>query len=356
MENTVLARIVHGSHLFGLNTPESDRDFVSVVLPSTERILLGDVNFISDEGSTSDDNRRNTSVDIDDKQISLSQFIRMTLAGDLIPIELLNAPLDFHLVEPHPLFLHLRDQREKLASRNFVKIVGFCRSQAVTYSPRRDRLIAAQKARDTLVALGVTETTKEVAGEFFGRVVDACASEYVKVVSVPNNNGKPMDHLDICGKMVAGTVHAKIALDVASSSVKRYGRRVHDAASTNQRDWKSLSHALRIATEGYEYVTTGSITLPVPNRERLLDVKLGRVSLEEVTEEVDSAVRRLEVAAAASTLPEAPDEEFARRIVMAAHGERVIREYPELEDTLSPMGLMLSEARGTIPLSGSARR
>jgi hypothetical protein len=356
MSNTLLARIVHGSHLFGLDTPDSDRDYISVVLPSTEKILMGEVFFVDDEGSTSDDTRRNTSADVDDKQISLAQFIRQALAGDLIPHELLNAPPDFHMVEPHPLFLALMENRTRLASRNFDKIVGFCRSQAVTYSPRRDRLIAAQKALDTLKALGVDENTKEVAGTFFQRLVEACDSDYVRITTIPNPNGRDIDHLDICGKLVAETVHAKNALEVAASSVKRYGRRVHDTASTNGRDWKSLSHALRIAMEGVEYVSTGRITLPIPNRERILEVKLGRVSLEEVTAEVDAAVRALEVAAAASQLPYTADEEFARHIVMAAHGDRVIAEYPGSLEALTCVDLMLSEPAGTIGSSTSRYR
>ncbi len=291
MESVVLARIVHGSHLFGLSTENSDRDFVSVVLPSTSDILLGRTHFITDYGTTGDSTRKNTKVDVDEKQISLAEFMNLLMTGTLDMIELLNAPMEFHVEEPHPIFLELRRNRQRLVSRNVEKIIGFCTSQAITYSPRKDRLIAAQTARDTFLKLGVDETSKERAGVYFDRVVEACGSSHVSIKSIPTTLGKEIAHLDICGKMVPETVHAAQALSVAASATKRYGRRVHDAASTSSHDWKSLSHALRIASEGIEYLRTGEITLPVPNRERLLDIKLGRVSLNEVSEEVDATVR-----------------------------------------------------------------
>lgn len=350
MEDLVLARIVHGSHLFGLATEKSDRDYVSVVLPSTERILMGDVDFIEDGGSTSDSSRRNTEHDIDDKRVSLAAFVRMSMGGTLDTIELLNAPLDFHVVDPHPIFLDLRANRERLVSRDIAKIAGFCRQQAVTYSPKKERLVAAQTALDKLVELGVDELTKVPAGRYFDSVVAACASEHVSVKSIPNPNGRDILHLEICGKMVAETVHASQAMAVAISTIKRYGKRVHDTAATSSHDWKSLSHALRTATEGIEYATTGSVTLPIPGRQRILDIKLGRVALEEVSAEVDDAVRRLDLAGRSSPLPETPDIRFAAEFVMAAHGRRVMLGFAELEASFEGGDrLMLSASRAMVP-------
>lgn len=331
MENIVLARITHGSHLFGLSTPKSDRDYVSIVLPSAARILLSEGYFITDEGSTSDSTRKNSSTDVDDKQLSLATFLELCCSGTLDSIELLNAPMEFHVQEPHPLFVELVAQKHRLASRNLDKIVGFCSSQAVTYSPRKERYVAAMAARDLLVALGIDETTKTPAGEYFDRVIEACGNEYVSVKPIPNPNGREILHLDICGKMVAATVHASQALAVAESATKRYGKRVRDVANASDHDWKSLSHALRVAYEGIEYARTGVVTLPVPNRAHLLDVKLGRLRMEDVANEVDEAVKMLVAAARASTLPEAADKQFVNEFVMSAYGRRVLADFDELE-------------------------
>jgi hypothetical protein len=338
MENIVLARITHGSTLFGLSTPKSDKDYVSVVLPSAARILVGEGYFTTDEGSTSDSTRKNTSSDVDDKQVSLATFLELCASGTLDSIELLNAPMEFHVVEPHPLFLELIANKDRLVSRNFDKIIGFCSNQAVTYSPRKERYLAAMSARDALLALGVNETTKTPSGEYFDRVVAACATDYVVVRPIPNANGRDMLHLDICGKMVAATVHASQALIVAASASKRYGRRVRDVANASEHDWKSLSHALRIAYEGIEYMQTGAVTLPVPKRAHLLDVKLGRLHLEDVANEVDEAVKTLIVEAKKSTLPETHDAQFVREFVISAYGRRVVADFEDLEAELDTLG------------------
>jgi hypothetical protein len=189
-------------------------------------------------------------------------------------------------------------------------------------------------ARNALLALGVTETTKTLAGEYFDRVVEACATDYVVVKSIPNPNGRDMLHLNICGKMVPESVHASQALIVAASASKRYGKRVKDVANATTDDWKSLSHALRIACEGIEYMQTGAVTLPVPNRAHLLDVKLGRFSLEQVAEEVDEAVKTLIDEAKKSTLPETHDSQFVREFVISAYGRRVVADFEDLEEEL----------------------
>jgi hypothetical protein len=342
MENIVLARITHGSHLFGLSTPKSDHDYVSIILPPPSRILLSDGFFTTDEGSTSDSSRRNTHADVDDKQVSLGTFLELCAAGTLDSIELLNAPLDFHVIEPHPLFLELIANKGRLVSRNVDKIIGFCINQALTYNPKKDRYIASTAARNALLSLGVDENTKALAGDYFDHVVEACASEYVNVKTIPNPNGRQIPHLDICGKMVAATVHASQALVVASSAAKRYGRRVQDVANASAHDWKSLSHALRIAYEGIEYVRTGSVTLPVPGCEHLLDIKLGRVPMDAVTAEVDEAVRTLVAAAKASTLPEEHDKRFVSEFIMMAYGQRVMADFADLAagfETVSDLNL-----------------
>ena len=333
MDSVVLARIVHGSHLFGLSTENSDRDFVSIILPSTSDILLGRTHFITDYGTTGNSTRKNTKSDVDEKQISLAEFMNLLMTGTLDMIEFLNAPIEFHVQKPHPIFMELRRNRHRLASRNVEKIIGFCTSQAITYSPRKDRLIAAQIARDTFLKLGVDETSKERAGVYFDRVVDACGSVHVSVKLIPTTLGKDIAHLDICGKMVPETVHVSQALTVADAAAKRYGRRVHDAASTSSHDWKSLSHALRIASEGIEYLRTGEITLPLPNRTRLLDIKLGCVPLEEVSEEVEETVRHLKEESLRSTLPAEIDRVFADEFVMSVHGRQVVDGFPEVEAT-----------------------
>jgi len=68
-------------------------------------------------------------------------------------------------------------------------------------------------------------------------------------------------------------------------------------------------HALRLGVQGAELLTTGRITLPVPepDRSRLRAVRRGEVGLAEVLEAVDQAARRLEDLRESASLPAEPD-------------------------------------------------
>ena len=74
-------------------------------------------------------------------------------------------------------------------------------------------------------------------------------------------------------------------------------------------DTKFAMHALRLGVQGVELLTTGRITLPVPEPERahLREVRRGEVELEEVVAEVDEAEARLTALRNSSDLPEEPD-------------------------------------------------
>ena len=74
-------------------------------------------------------------------------------------------------------------------------------------------------------------------------------------------------------------------------------------------DTKFAMHALRLGVQGAELLTTGRITLPVPEPELgfLRAVRRGEVSLAEVIAEVDRAEARLLELSAGSQVPDEPD-------------------------------------------------
>lgn len=47
-------------------------------------------------------------------------------------------------------------------------------------------------------------------------------------------------------------------------------------------DWKYAMHALRLGMQGYEYLTTGHMTSPSPDRDLLLRVRYGEMALDDV--------------------------------------------------------------------------
>jgi hypothetical protein len=80
-------------------------------------------------------------------------------------------------------------------------------------------------------------------------------------------------------------------------------------------------HALRIGHQGVELLTTGRVTLPVPEPERsaLRDVRAGNVSLEEVVQRINRVAAELDAASQGAWLREQPDVDAVDRFVVRAY-------------------------------------
>jgi uncharacterized protein len=74
-------------------------------------------------------------------------------------------------------------------------------------------------------------------------------------------------------------------------------------------DTKYAMHALRLGVQGVELLTTGRITLPIPepDREYLRSVRRGEVSLDDVVDRVGAAEAELIRLRSTASVPEQPD-------------------------------------------------
>lgn len=89
-ERVLICKIEFGSHLYGLSTPESDRDFKGIVLPSKNDILIGNTSF-SINSSTGNDNSKNTADDVDTEYYSLQRFLELARNGETVAFDMLHA-------------------------------------------------------------------------------------------------------------------------------------------------------------------------------------------------------------------------------------------------------------------------
>ena len=86
-------------------------------------------------------------------------------------------------------------------------------------------------------------------------------------------------------------------------------------------DTKYAMHALRLGYQGVELLTTGRITLPVPEPQRayLRTIRRGEVGLTEVVAAVSAAEAELIRLQQSSTLPPEPDREWVDRWLHRSH-------------------------------------
>jgi predicted nucleotidyltransferase len=102
---------------------------------------------------------------------------------------------------------------------------------------------------------------------------------------------------------------------------ERHATRTRELSPEYGYDTKYAMHALRIAHQGHELLTTGRISLPVgePERRRLLDVRHGEVPLREVLDRLHAQSARLEETILSSTLPDEPDRDAIDRFLVDAY-------------------------------------
>jgi predicted nucleotidyltransferase len=86
-------------------------------------------------------------------------------------------------------------------------------------------------------------------------------------------------------------------------------------------DTKAAMHTLRLLFECAELMKEGTITLPRPEKDLLIDVRMGSWTLERFLSEAEKARIDAERAAAATKLPDAVGEEKISALIARAHLE-----------------------------------
>jgi len=128
-DNLILKCIV-GSHLYGTNTPNSDKDYVGVFIPDKEYVLgLQKCEQVDIRTNPADSGRRNGKDDSDTTVYSLPKFIK--LAADNNP----NIVALFFVDKPHILYCNDYGKRLLEAFPYFIskrvkhKFLGYAHSQ-----------------------------------------------------------------------------------------------------------------------------------------------------------------------------------------------------------------------------------
>src|SRR5205814_9883922 len=86
-------------------------------------------------------------------------------------------------------------------------------------------------------------------------------------------------------------------------------------------DTKYAMHALRLGYQGLGLLQTGLVTLsmPEPERSRVMSVRRGERSFAEVVEEIGEVEQRLEAALEQTALPDSPDEDALNAFLVDAY-------------------------------------
>lgn len=319
-----LVRILHGSHLYGTNTADSDLDYKGVHVPSGKSILMQNVRDVIDDSVVDkDEANKNTADAVDSQSYSVQKFFQLITLGDMTATEMLFAPDNRVETDNKMLWAVLREQGRSLINRDVRGFVGYCRRQAAKYGIRGSRVAAVEGLR-AILDQAMVEGYGHVPLSFIEKEIRAYAeaTPHTAIEGIAGGDkSKKMPHIVCCDRKMPFTAHISKVFEVYDKIWQEYGHRARQAANNEGIDWKAISHAMRVANQAYELLTEHRITFPSPEAELLTKIKLGQLSYDEVSVVLEERIAQVE--AVESTLPKKSDMELMRSYVLDYHFAQV---------------------------------
>ena len=301
----IIAKMIFGSHLYGTSTPESDKDYKGIFMPSKDQIFLGHIPKSYNE-TTKRGNEKNTSDDVDTEIYSLHYFIKLACEGQTVALDMLHAPDDM-IIESSSIWKEIVKNREKFYTKNLKAFIGYARRQASKYGIKGSRLSAVAEVIKLIEQLdGDTKLYK---------IWDQLpVKEHLYMVdSSPNG----IRQYQVCGKIIQENSRVSHVLKMLNRFADNYGRRAREAAENKNIDWKAVSHALRAAYQVQELLQDGTITFPLKNASFLRSVKQGLHDYKNVVAPIlEDIMAKVEILSEKSVLPKKPDRKFWDKFII----------------------------------------
>ncbi len=263
---------LYGSHLFGTNTPQSDRDEKHIVLPDLNGLLIGRAPKTVVQKTNTKANTRNTCEDVDIEIIPVQVFARDFAEGQTYALELAYALDGTHAeqVAVQAFKDFCTELRTQFLSANLRAMMGYAVNQANIYSFKGERLnvlrsaeaalAQAQQARPDARSLG------EVADDPAFSALAVASPKYFQRSQYDIGAGQERGCFILLEKTLPFSDTLAHAQKVLGALKGKYGARANEASESNV-DWKAFMHALRIMGEGIELLQAQRITLPRPAAE-----------------------------------------------------------------------------------------
>uniref|UniRef100_A0A7S2EYM5 Nucleotidyltransferase n=1 Tax=Trieres chinensis TaxID=1514140 RepID=A0A7S2EYM5_TRICV len=300
----VLIKTKSGSRLYGAALSSSDTDYKVVFLPDVQDLIRYDVKRI-ESVTTGPQNDRNSAGDVDVEYIELRKFLELLSKGQTMALEILFTPKEF-VIEEDPLWHEVREACRPLLTRKATAMVGYSKSQAHKFSEKGNRLttlLDMAAAFENELKLEPSGRVLDVAVSDISNLSEICKWKRCKIVP-GKTHGKA---LEVGGKTIPLDMKVSYALKhIIQPAIGKYGKRSQETAKASGTDYKSLYHTVRVACQGTEFLNTGHITFPRPERQLLLKIRKGELDSREVGDIVVKVMAELEKAEASSPLPKEP--------------------------------------------------
>lgn len=304
----IIFSCIFGSHLYGTETPTSDKDYKEVFLPNIESLILGNVKHTQTH-STGKNDSKNQSTDVDKEVFSVMQYLKLLTQGQTVAIDMFFAPKTMitHKTKEWEI---IKENKEYLISKNIAPFVGYCYQQAKKYGLKGSRVAAIKILLEFLKDCSPNALLKE----YWSEIEALCKeNEYISI-----EHGQNEIYLSCAGKLYQQNLKVSNALKYCQKSYDEYGQRALMAERNEGVDWKSVHHSYRVALQAIELLSTGYITFPLIEKDILLKIKKGEIHYKDcanmIIEKIDE-LRKLEESS--SILPNGVNYEQVDKMILS---------------------------------------
>lgn len=325
-KESVLFRVLYGSHLYGTATELSDYDYKAVCLPSMDHLLLNKrLQNVKEKPEGYSHQDKMDAGEVETEYLPLQVFLDDFLAGQTYALEVAFAVADGNFEVMDAKFSKefwvsfMREMLGSFLTKNVKKMVGYAVSQSKLYGVKTVRYESLVKFVELVESYfmnlhgdsvkALEDMRKTRLQDAVGLLAALTEHEHVQLTTIMNAKGgyQEAPALDVCGKRFPLTNTWSTVLDPVKKTLKEYGTRVKAFEGAGM-DWKAFSHATRITEQVLELCQTGKLTFPRPNGKYLLEVKRGNVSIEDATEYFENVFAQIDSAVENSVLQERTPE------------------------------------------------
>ncbi len=286
-----------GSHLYGLNTPTSDEDYVGVYIEDTLEEFLNPFQEKKDIDLSikhKDDLGKNTKDAVDKKYYHISKFIKLLTDNNPSILEMLFAPYESIIVEDKDFYSYVRFYRDDfLSKRIYNKFIGYALSQEqksytkaenyVTIKDFKEYLLSIKNERSSILDLIKNDDFME---KFKGRYTIE-----VKRHSLFNNE----EILNLGELQFPSGLTLKASIDIIN---KRFNNATHRLGEllVHKYEPKFMSHTIRLLLEGINLLGDGVINFPFKGKDKdlIMSIKTGKLDVTEVMGITNSLKEKIE--------------------------------------------------------------
>jgi len=289
-DRKIIFLIKAGSHFFDLNTPQSDKDYRGVYMPSLREFYEGEnkrkfIEYKSNPGNKL--NVKNTNKDVDFNLFSITMFLDLLKRGDFNMQELLHAPEDKILIDS-PEFKELRDIRQSLLVNDISAFLGFIKKEYRRYGVNIHHYEQQEKFLDFMEAFTPHTRLKDI-----WSYIEAYAenNDFIHFTDSLTGNNNRVPSLKIAQRLFQNTVKVEYVRDALKTKLERYGHRQRNMAKDGV-EFKGLYHALRLIYEANDLYDHGEFKLPF-SKERhdiLLKIKTSAVDQDYIFNLIDNEI------------------------------------------------------------------